>query len=516
MMITRLIAFLLIPCITTGVTLTSVDTYKIKDVTLVTIYGDDTLQIDNFYLSNPPRIVFDFYNAVPKLPSVIPVNLPPLTRLRVGYPTIKPNATRIVMDVTNIQGYSVLERDTSITVGVVPLHVEKLYPKEITKLRKAPLITLDLTNADIRNVLKMLADRYNLNIVISEAVTGFITVHLKKVTPLEAFQSILQAAGCTFVESEGILIVKPLAETHTIEMDTRIFKLEYLDATDAKESIKNLLSPNGKIDVLYHTYTKEGKRSDLLLVTDIPTNLEKIARVLKEMDKPLPQVSIEAKFIETRLTKDEAMGIDWSMRLRMAGVTAPLPLIPAMHWEEMTIATLSPAELTALLEILQREGRSRLLSNPHVATLENQTAVITVGTTVPIRQVMIEPTTGREIVTYVERYIPISLKVTPRISEDKYITMTITPSVEEIVEWRGPPGEERPVTSKREATTQITVRDGETITIGGLIKEDRIKTTGKIPILGDIPILGRLFCYDKVEKKRSELLILITPHILSR
>jgi len=237
---------------------------------------------------------------------------------------------------------------------------------------------------------------------------------------------------------------------------------------------------------------------------------------LKEMDKPLPQVSIEARFIETRLTKDEAMGIDWSMRLRMAGVTTPLPFIPAMHWEEMTIATLSPAELTALLEILQREGRSRLLSNPHVATLENQPAVITVGTTVPIRQVMIEPATGREIVTYVERYIPISLKVTPRISEDKYITMTITPSVEEIVEWRGPPGEERPVTSKREATTQITVRDGETITIGGLIKEDRIRTTGKIPILGDIPILSRLFRYDKIERKRSELLILITPHILSR
>jgi len=205
-MITYLIAFLLIPSMATGVTLTSVDTDKIKDVTLVTIYGDDTLRMD------------------------------------IGYPTIKPNVTRIVMDVTNIQGYSVLERDTSITVGIVPLHVEKLYPKEIAKLRKAPLITLDLTNADIRNVLKMLADRYNLNIVISEAVTGFITVHLKKVTPLEAFQSILQAAGCTFVESEGILIVKPLAETQTIEMDTRIFKLEHLDATDAKESIKNLLS----------------------------------------------------------------------------------------------------------------------------------------------------------------------------------------------------------------------------------------------------------------------------------
>ncbi len=504
----------LLPYVVDAAVVKSIDVHK-TDVTIgIVIVTDEPIQFDNLYLTKPNRIVIDFYNAVPKIPAVIPMNLGPIKQVRVGYPTVKPNTTRVVIDVTDISSYTVTERDTIVLVEVSPKIITEL-PTAVKKVAKeVPRISLDLTNADIRSVLRMLAERYSLNIVISENVTGFITVHMKDVTPLEAFESILKAASCTYVKSEDILIVKPIGEAKTPEMETRIFKLEYLDATDAKNSLSGLLSPNGKMEVLYRTYGEETKRSNFLLITDIPTNLEKIAALLKKLDKPLPQISIEARFIETILTEKEAMGIDWSLRLRAAGARVALPITFPLQWEEMTLATLSPAEFTALLEILKTEGRSRLLSNPRIATLDNQTATISVGTTVPIRQVTIEPTTGREIVTYVERFIPITLKVTPHVSEGKYITMTITPSVEAIVEWRGPPGEERPVTSKREATTQITVKDGETIAIGGLIKDDILRTTRKIPILGDIPILGRLFRYDNVERQRSELLIFITPHIL--
>jgi len=166
------------------------------------------------------------------------------------------------------------------------------------------------------------------------------------------------------------------------------------------------------------------------------------------------------------------------------------------------------------LEILNSRTDTNIISNPRITTLNNQEAKIIVGTIVPIPLYEYSTDTGTRIISgYENQKIGVQLVVTPNINEQKYITLDVVPSVDEITGWTGPDNE-RPIISTRSATTKVMIKDGQTLVIGGLISEKKVKYKKKVPILGDIPILGLLFTKKEDTVDKTDLLIFITPRII--
>ena len=182
-----------------------------------------------------------------------------------------------------------------------------------------------------------------------------------------------------------------------------------------------------------------------------------------------------------------------------------------------TWGKLSVGEVSSILNMLEQDGNSRLVSDPRITTLENHEAEFRFQTVIPIQTIsrFTEGAATSDIVTYQDEEIGISLKVVARINEDSRVTMDVEPTVEDILGYTGPTDNQKPITASRTIRTRVTVNDGETVALGGLLKEDEIENVQRVPLLGHIPLIGRLvFSSKSVEKKSTDLLILITPHIL--
>jgi len=257
-------------------------------------------------------------------------------------------------------------------------------------------------------------------------------------------------------------------------------------------------------------------------------------------------VAIEAKLVETVLGDDEKLGVDWQLRASAKGAvlptTFPFPKtagsgdftaepnpnsqvggvgpafppgqnFPYPSTSDFTFGKLSFQEFAVALDILKQTSSTNLVSAPNVTTLDNQQAEIVVGTVVPIALYERLKETGTlEVIGYEEKKIGVRLLVTPHAADDSSMVLSVNPEISEIIEYRGQ-FNERPVTSTRSASTQVVMKSGETIMIGGLISSPDRKIVRKVPILGDIPLLGYLFRNKSVTKDKVDLMIFITPHI---
>jgi general secretion pathway protein D len=171
------------------------------------------------------------------------------------------------------------------------------------------------------------------------------------------------------------------------------------------------------------------------------------------------------------------------------------------------------SEVSLLLEFLKSTGRSKLLSNPSVTTSDGKPAMIDVVTTIPIQTInrFSEGAVIQDIATYQYKDIGITLEVTPRVNKDGYISLDCRPTVEEITGWVGPDDNRQPITSKRSVRTDVVVKSGETLVIGGLMKEGSIETVDGVWLLSDIPIIGEIFRHRSKQNLKTDLMILITP-----
>jgi type II secretory pathway component GspD/PulD (secretin) len=173
-------------------------------------------------------------------------------------------------------------------------------------------------------------------------------------------------------------------------------------------------------------------------------------------------------------------------------------------------------QLSVVLDYLQQRSNTKLLSNPRLTTMDNETAEIRIETVIPIQTInrFSEGAVIQDVVTFQDEAVGISLKVTPRINGDSAITMRVTPVVEEIIGYVGTVENKKPITSERTITTTVTVQNNETLVLGGLLKENRLETKDRVFLLGSIPILGSLFTNTSVEDQTTDLLIMITPRII--
>ncbi|MDP3787570.1 MAG: type IV pilus secretin PilQ [Candidatus Omnitrophota bacterium] len=453
-------------------------------------------------------------------------------------------------------------------------------------------VTLDFKDADMQNVLRVLAYKSGVNIVASKEVAGTVTIRLVDVPWEQALAVILSTYGFAYERDGNIITVSTMEALKTrrenqkqladIEgVTSKVFNLQFLDAADAKKMLEPQLSPQGKISVLEITGQKgwefgaakagesteeEGKaarerraaRSRALIITDTPTYLDRIEKVLKEIDVKPSQVLIEARIMEVNRDTLKDLGIEYATGSRVeshsqtrtnpddlvnfgrteyrravnsrlysesdTGVFTPSNFVPKATGLtpinagiEILIKRLFRTNMEVLIHALEEDVRTNTLSAPRILTLSGQEAVILVGQKYPIIESSVSGTSGTATVTLAYyQDIGIQLYVVPQITgDDKYINMIVHPVVSARDGTATVGGTNAyPLLVTREAETQVLMEDGETIVIGGLLKD--VKSQGKIgiPILSDIPLIGGLFTRRTTDVEKIDLLIFITARIV--
>lgn len=458
-------------------------------------------------------------------------------------------------------------------------------------------VTLDFKDADIQNVLRVLAYKSGVNIVAGKEVAGTVTIRLVDVPWEQALQVILSTYGFAYEREGNIISVATMEalkerrekkkELTEIEgVTSKVFTLQFLDASDAKKMLEPQLSPQGKISVLEITGQKgwkigavvaggasseEGKerrsrenaRSRSLVITDTPTFLDRIAKILKEIDVKPVQVLVEARIMEVSKDLLRDLGVEWSTGYRLqnhealttAGVlnggikvkqghalktegvlsgssysmTEPndvtgyqpanfTPLAtninPYNAGLQLLYAKLFGTQMEAMIHALEEDVRTNTLSAPKILTLSGQEALILIGQKYPIIESNISGTSGTATITLAYyQDVGIQLYVVPQVSGDeKFVNMIVHPVVSSFTETVS--ANDYPILLTREAETQVLMRDGETIVIGGLLKDVKSKGRIGIPILGDIPIIGNLFSRATNDTTKIDLLIFVTARIV--
>jgi type IV pilus assembly protein PilQ len=436
-------------------------------------------------------------------------------------------------------------------------------------------ITLDFKDADIRNVLKIIALKGGVNIVASPDVTGTVSVYLDNVPWEKALDVILKTYNFGYERKGNIISVAPLDkinEQKKIEQEltqvqptvTEVFKLRYIDALDAKKALEPLISSRGKITVLEMTgkagwefgvealgkkERKEKERKSLtkvLLVTDIAPVVEQLKIVLKEIDVKPRQIMIEAKILEVSRDYLDDIGfeystqevgatditIDGSHSHDLYGVGGQMltgkedTIKPSVFQPSATNLAASNTGLQLVLKkllgskfemifhVLEEDVNSNLLSAPRIITLDNQEATILVGEKYPILSTDVSGTDTTTTTTSLDYYqdIGIQLNVVPQICGENKINMIIHPAVTSFTQTVGTNAYPRITT--REAETQVIINNADTLVIGGLIKDYENKAKIGVPWMSKIPLIGLLFRRDTVDTAKIELLIFITATIV--
>ena len=412
--------------------------------------------------------------------------------------------------------------------------------------------SFNFKDARAQDALRLIASQFGMNLVVGKDVSGTLTANLSNVTFPEAVAFVAEATGCDYRLNENVLVVNAAG------LESRVFPLRYIDPMAASGAVLKVLSARGSAEPFSGRgggstapgavlSSENGARSNALIVTDTPARVAQVAAVLEQIDKRPRLVAIEAKLVETVLGDDEKLGVDWQLRASAKGAvlptTFPFPkssgsgdftaepnpnsqiggggpaFPPGQNFpyptpSDFTFGKLSFQEFAVALDILKQTSNTNLISAPNVTTLDNQQAEIVVGTVVPIALYERLKDTGTlEITGYDEKKIGVRLLVTPHTADDSSLVLTVNPEISEIIEYRGQ-FNERPVTSTRSAATQVVMKSGETVMIGGLIKTVDIKIVRKVPILGDIPLLGLLFRHKTRQQQKVDLMIFVTPRLI--
>ncbi|MBI3610666.1 MAG: type IV pilus secretin PilQ [Nitrospirae bacterium] len=407
-------------------------------------------------------------------------------------------------------------------------------------------ISLDFQDADVSNVLRLLADVSGLNIVIGEDVKGRVSLKLVNVPWDQSLDIVLKMSNLGQVREGNIIRVATMAnitkqqdeEAHAKETKikaedllTKVIYVNYAKAEELAGSLKKNLSVRGDITVDVRTNT--------LIIKDIEKDVNEIVALVKTLDTRTPQVQIEARIIQADTSFAQSLGIQWGagfagissnnvfgvqgvnaapgvaqpkfgsfspdFAVNMPANVAGLNAVPSVGFNFGRF-TNSPINLDLRLSAGELNGLTKTISSPKVTTIDNFKAKIEQGESIPYQTSSSNtgPTT-----TFIDANL--TLEVTPHITPDRSIIMKVKAARNSIGSFSGPAG---PSIAKREATTEVLVRDGETTVIGGIFVDERKDTEAGIPLLSKIPVLGWLFKNEAKTDTKNELLIFLTPKIV--
>ena len=404
--------------------------------------------------------------------------------------------------------------------------------QENERYRLQDKMSINLKNSDIRNVLTMIGELTGLNIVISPNIEDTISANLENVTVQAALDAILKPNNYSYFVQGNIIIVKDLDTQLIGELESVVVRLKYNNSNDLQAPLSTVVTSRGSIQSFLPVATISGTTGppNMAIISDVQENISRILSMVKQLDKPIANINISIKFIETQLDTSKAYGIDWTSNPVQIGSATDSVGFP-ISMNNITIATINANQLSNALRIMQARGRSKLLSSPQVTTLDNHQAQTEVSTTVYIEGLNTGASSGTgatgntntgnypgmgfygNMNTVQEKDIGIKLQVTPRINENQIITLLVDATVEALLS-AAEITTDKPRSTKRSVKTQVSVYNGETVIIGGLIAENVIQNKKYVPILSGIPLLGYFFRTTSVSKEQRELLMFITPTIV--
>ena len=468
-----------------------------------------------------------------------------------------------------------------------------------TKAPGQSTLSVDFPDEEIRDILRDVAELFDLNIVIPQTLQGKASVKLHDVTWHQIFSVVLTPVGYTFVEDGNIVKIVSNESLTQEPVSTEIFVINYAKAADIQPTLTSLVdaAAGGKIVV--------DARTNSLVITERPSRMKRIRPVIDELDRPTDQVMIESKFVEITNNDIRNIGVNWSS-LSGFGVTATpgsggiytytnsygstvsngvsttngttgnssnnngttlnngatnsttntttngTPTNSSSTGTSSSIATtagnavtnginsatnvltgttgtgtssnvlsavFSSDQFKLVLSALQQLSNAKIVSNPTIVTLNNTEASINVGQQYPIPSYTFNQQTGTfEVSNFIYKDIGIILKVTPQVNARGFIKLTLAPEVSQnqgTTSFGGASGASIPIIGTRKAVTQVSLKDGYTMGIGGLISTNYINGVNKVPLLGSIPIIGYLFKQESRNDTVDNLVIFITAKTIS-
>ncbi|WP_429180889.1 type IV pilus secretin PilQ [Aeromonas salmonicida] len=420
-------------------------------------------------------------------------------------------------------------------------------------------ISLNFQDIPVRTVLQLIADFNNLNLVTTDSVAGNITLRLDGVPWEQALDIILKVRGLDKRLDNNILLVAPaeeiaLREKQQLESRNQVAELaplytEYLQINYAKATeVASLLSSENTKLLSARGAVSVDERTNVLVVKDTADVISNIKRMLDILDIPVKQVVIEARMVTIDDGFDEALGVRWGVtktdghgngtsgtiegndgsgngNLNLDGsintnMTRPnvadrlnvnLPVTNAAGTLAFQVARLADGTLLDLeLSALEKESKAEIIASPRVTTANQKPALIEQGTEIPYVE---SSSSGATSVTFKKAVL--SLKVTPQITPDNRVILDLTVTQDTKGE-TVPTGTGDAVSINAQSiTTQVLVNNGETLVLGGIYQQTIKSDVSKVPLLGDIPGLGVLFRKTTSENKKRELLIFVTPKIVT-
>ena len=371
-------------------------------------------------------------------------------------------------------------------------------------------VTLAAHEANLTDVLKVLAEHSGMNFVVGEGVTrDKITIILNS-TPLdEAVNLLVRAAGLSYeIIGNSILIAGPDKLKDDVGLSSYVVELKYAKADEIADALGDL-AKNVKVD-------KGGNR---LICYAGPRVIMEVERIVKALDKPHILVLLETRLIEVSVDKLNQIGLKWDQFNPELpwdlGTVIRVPESPLKSGLRFNGATRGEMSLNIALDLLVQNGDARLLMDSKLTTTNNREASLHIGEVIPYVIQSYNLSASGGVNQQIEKEnVGVMLKMTPHINDKNQITLTLSPEVSNITGWKGA-NSDIPVVRVRRTNTTVRVEDGQTVILAGLLSEEKTTTVSKFPLLGEIPVLGLLFQNRRNDTKKTNLIIQVVPHIIN-
>ncbi|HUT03845.1 MAG TPA: hypothetical protein VM163_08150 [bacterium] len=368
---------------------------------------------------------------------------------------------------------------------------------------------IKVQDAQLQDVVQTLVKGKGLNVIIPQRLQGTITLDVSSVTLEEIFDIVLRSFGYSWRIDNKFLIITP-------GEPIKVFRIKQAPILDIKSQVEDILAGRGLV------LTDMPSRT-LTLINCDPTVANYVEEYIRAVDVKPPQVEIEVELFEVQLDSDHEMGIDWTFKdVDLSGWSnlrgTAMTFLTGYLGGQVIAAGLSNDHVEMLLMALSQQGDVEMISSPKLVAMDRRTSKFDIYTNIPYTEYVKVTDVNPLGIAYTEyrptvawREVGTRLEITPQISSDGYVAMSVKPRIETVIGTVGG----QPQTNRREGDLYARARDGRTIVIGGLMFNNTQELTYKIPVIGDIPYIGRLFRMTKRSTRKTEMVIFLTPHILN-
>jgi type IV pilus secretin PilQ/predicted competence protein len=398
---------------------------------------------------------------------------------------------------------------------------------------------------DVGQVLRLLARQAKINMVVSEAVTGTVTMRLEDVTALQAINIIVKAKSLFMDQIENVYYIKTAQERTAEPTESDNYQFSYARAKDIAPLFAAQLASKDPPQV--------DERTNTIFFRETRSNIDSARKLLVQIDKPTKQVMIEARLVEVTANPKQSFGINWSgvfgsstnaQTVSYGGFNAA-PVQPGGNIPTNGLALgnqgngnilgslgklagvtgsqfaiLSVPQMSATLRFLNEDADAEFLANPRVVTADNQQAKIEITRNQPVPQLNFNEQTASAVFGgFQDKMYGNKLLVRPSVNKDNFVTLSVKPEIsnkvgDQTFSFAGA-NVSAPIIDTRSLDSNVLIKSGDTLAIGGLLQDEQTKARNKVPLLGDIPGLGYLFAERLNARTKRNLLVFVTPTIIS-